>query len=296
MENLASSVTAKFIWPVKNRKQITVKALQATILLFYLHLSLIGQSTEYQTIENIPYYPEAIRQSDDYLQERCVLDLYYPKDKENFATVVWFHGGGIKAGSKFIPEALKEKGIAVAAVNYRLHPKVKAPTYIEDAAAAIAWTMKHISEYGGDPTAIFSAGHSAGGYLVSMVGLDTTYLHKHNLNANDLAGVISYSGHAITHFTIRTEQGLNWDNPVIDQYAPLSHIRKDAPPLILILGDREKELYGRYEEVAYLWRMMQLIGHPYTKMYELDGFTHGSMAEPAHFILLESIKEILDAT
>jgi hypothetical protein len=124
--------------------------------------------------------------------------------------------------------------------------------------------------------------------------MDSTYLEKHDLDSKDLAGLISYSGHAITHFTIRREMEMGWSDMLIDKYAPLSHISKDCPPLVLILADREKELFGRYEEVAFLWRMMQLVGHPYTKIYELDGYNHGSMAVPAHYILIESIKEILE--
>ena len=37
----------------------------------------------------------------------------------------------------------------MVAVNYRLFPKVKCPAYIEDAAAAVAWTFKNIEKYGG---------------------------------------------------------------------------------------------------------------------------------------------------
>lgn len=267
------------------------------IFIFVCYINSPAQTDEQRTLTysletDLLYLDSTITPLTPYARERCRLDIYYPTNQKDFATVVWFHGGGIKAGSKFIPDALKEQGLAVVAVNYRLNPKVKAPVYIEDAAAAIAWTMKHIADYGGDPGSVFVSGHSAGGYLASMVGLDTTYLQRHNLRANDLAGIISYSGHAITHFTIRTERGIGWETPVIDQYAPLSHIRQDAPPLVLILGDREMELYGRYEEVAYLWRMMQLVKHPYTRIYELEGFNHGSMAEPAHHILLANIREI----
>ena len=82
---------------------------------------------------------------DAYVNERCKLDLYYPEDSENFSTVVWFHGGGLRAGNKSIPEQLKNKGIAVAGVNYRLFPKVKCPEYIRDAAAATAWVMRKTS-------------------------------------------------------------------------------------------------------------------------------------------------------
>lgn len=271
--------------------------------LFCLLLILPAAWTQAQNTENQPvtyttqtdllYLDSMVTPMTDYARERCRLDIYYPENVEDFPTVVWFHGGGIQAGNKFIPEELKKQGIAVVAANYRLNPQVKAPVYIEDAAAAIAWTMKHINEFGGDPKKVFISGHSAGGYLATMVGMDTTYLQKHGLRANDLAGIISYSGHAITHFTIRTEMGMDWDDPLVDKYAPLSHMRKDMPPLVLILGDRNLELYGRYEEVAYLWRMMQLIGHPYTRIYELDGYSHGAMAVPAHHILLENMREIL---
>ncbi len=59
-------------------------------------------------------------------------------------------------------------------VGYRLSPKVQHPVYIEDAAAAVAWTFRNIASYGGDPDKIFVTGISAGGYLTAMVGLDKT--------------------------------------------------------------------------------------------------------------------------
>src|SRR5690606_9491577 len=86
----------------------------------------------YQLVEDIGYRDDEA--DDAYAKERCVLDVYYPETKKGFPTVVWFHGGGITGGQKFIPKELKEKGLAVVAVNYRLSPKVKAPTYIDDAA------------------------------------------------------------------------------------------------------------------------------------------------------------------
>ncbi|EMI19753.1 lipase [Rhodopirellula maiorica SM1] len=79
---------------------------------------------------------------------------------------------------------------------------------------------------------------------------------------------------------------------MIDTLAPLFHVRNDCPPLLLITGDREREMLGRYEENAYLWRMMQVAGHPNTKLYELDGFDHGQMAEPAFPLLLRFVRSI----
>lgn len=228
----------------------------------------------------------------DYMNERCRLDIYYPLDKKNFSTVVWFHGGGLSAGEKFIPTSLMNEGFAIVAVNYRLYPKVKCPEYIEDAAAAVAWVFNTIEQFGGDKGKIIVSGHSAGGYLTSMIGLDKTYLKKYGVDADSIAALIPFSGHAITHFTIREERGIAGTKVVVDVYAPIYHVRKDAPPMILITGDREKEMLGRYEENAYMYRMMKLVGHENTVLYELDGFDHGGMAEPAFYILRDYVKNL----
>lgn len=245
--------------------------------------------TSYRIDTSIMYYDEASVENDKYIQERCKLDIYYPTTKKGFATVVWFHAGGLKSGDRFIPEQLKNQDLAIVAVDYRLHPKVSSPDYIEDAAAAVAWVFNNIEKYNGNSKKIYLAGHSAGGYLVSMLGLDKKWLSKHAIDANRIAGLFPFSGHAITHFTIREENGIPGEQPIIDDLAPLFHVRADAPPLILITGDRELELLGRYEENAYLMRMMKVVGHKKTMIYELQGFDHGEMVNPAFTILLNYI-------
>ncbi len=244
---------------------------------------------EYETKKNISYRDDS-SSLDDYQRKRCLLDIHHPKSK-GFATIVWFHGGGLTSGKKSFPKGLLEKGHAVVAANYRLSPKVKVTDCLDDAAAAIAWVMVHISEFGGDPNRIFISGHSAGGYLTSMIGLDPSWLERHQIDANHLAGIVPYSGHAITHFTVRKERGIEAHRPVIDKLAPLYHVRKDAPPILLITGDREKELLGRYEENAYLFRMLKVAGHQDVTLFELDGYGHG-MTDPAHPLLLEFVKRV----
>ncbi|MCB1093902.1 MAG: alpha/beta hydrolase fold domain-containing protein, partial [Verrucomicrobiae bacterium] len=178
---------------------------------------------------------------------------------------------------------------------YRLYPKVKCPVYIEDAAAAVAWTFQHIAEYGGDPDRIAVAGHSAGGYLTSMVGLDKRLLAKHEIDANRILALFPFSGHTVTHFTVRKERGIPQEQPIVDEFAPLYHVRKDAPPVILMTGDRELEMLGRYEENAYLWRMMKVAGHERTKLLEFDGFNHGGMSGPGHLVMLRELAEMVKA-
>ncbi|MEY5011029.1 MAG: hypothetical protein RLZZ253_2168, partial [Verrucomicrobiota bacterium] len=75
------------------------------------------------------------------------------------------------------------------------------------------------------------------------------------------------------------------------EFAPLFHVKKEAPPILLVTGDREKELLGRYEENAYFWRMMKVAGHKNIQLRELQGFDHSRMADPAMPLLLEFVKD-----
>ncbi|RAV30647.1 alpha/beta hydrolase [Sinomicrobium soli] len=245
--------------------------------------------SDYKTASDIAYYGNSV-EKDTYTEQQCRLDLYYPAGGEKFPTVIWFHGGGLTAGHREIPEALKNSGIAVAGAGYRLSPKVRSEQCIEDAAAAITWVFEHIEAYGGDPDLVFVSGHSAGGYLALMAILDKHYLSSHGIDANDIAGIIPFSGQVITHFNIRKENGIKDTQPVIDRMAPLWHVRADAPPVLLITGDREKEMLGRYEENAYMARMMKIAGHEHTTLYEMDGYGH-NMVYPAFPLLVDEVKK-----
>jgi acetyl esterase/lipase len=243
-------------------------------------------------MENIHYYSDAVNRSDSYINERCVLDIYHPTNKNGFATVVWFHGGGLKNGNKRIPNRLKRQGIAVVAVNYRLYPKAKAPSYLEDSAAAVAWTFKNIESLGGDAKKIFVSGSSAGGYLTTMIGLDKRWLSAHDIDADSIAGLIPLAGQMLTHFTVREERGIDGTTMVIDDLAPLSHLRSDAPPILLVTGDREQEMLGRYEENAYMSRMLKVVGHRDVRLLELDGFGHAP-TEPFFPLLLKEVDRVV---
>lgn len=235
---------------------------------------------------------DTIRYSD--AGQRCVADVFHPADKgDALPVIVWFHGGGLTGGNRFIPRQLAGGDYVVVAPNYRLLPDASLDQVIDDAAAATAWVLDHIADYGGDPTKVFVSGHSAGGYLTSMIGLDKKWLAKYGHDADSLAALIPFSGQVITHFAHRQQKGLSPLTPMVDEMAPLYHVRPDAPPYIIITGDREQELYGRYEENAYMWRMMKLTGHPQVYIYELGGYDHGAMADPAHHIMINHIKKIL---
>ena len=89
--------------------------------------------------------------------------------------------------------------------------------------------------------------------------------------------------------------GISGKQPIIDKMAHLSHVRKDAPQLLLIRGDRELEMLGRFEENAYMMRMMKVAGHKDTRFIELQGYGH-NIVTPAMPLLLNEIKRILKKT
>lgn len=262
------------------------------ISLIFLCSVALGQKKEeikYETKKDISYVKST--ETDDYKLARCKLDIYYPTNLTDFATVIFFHGGGLEGGQKDVPQILKGKRIAVVAPNYRLSPKVNHPEYIFDAAEAVSWTVNHIKEFGGDPSKIYISGHSAGGYLTLMLALDKQYLEKFGIDADQFAGYAPLSGQTNTHYTIRKERGLNMDIPIVDQYAPLNNARKMVPPMLLITGDRDLEMLARYVENLHLETILKKMGNENIKLYELNGFDHGTMMEPGCLLLLEMIKK-----
>jgi len=236
---------------------------------------------------------------DDYEKERCKLDLYLPQGQTGFATVVWFHGGSLKAGNKkgdkSIAESLVKAGVALVSAEYRLSPKVKYPAYVQDAAAAFAWTHDHIAEYGGDPRKVFIGGHSAGGYLAFMVGLDPRYLQAFGVGPSALAGVIPVSGQTMTHYTVREERGIGQYTITADEAAPVFYVRKETPPMLVLYADHD--MAARAEENAYLVAIMKGAGNEHVSGLLIHDRTHNTIAsqiaeeaDPARLAILEFIK------
>lgn len=277
----------------KSNKFMRRKFLLFVLLLGVSGINIHAQEIKYETKLNIPYYSDSTVKSDKYISEQCLLDIYYPQNKKNFATIIWFYGGGFKTGKKYLPKALLDQGFCIVTPDYRHSPMVKSPKFIEDGAAAVAWVFKNIESYAGDASQVFVAGHSSGAYLVLMIGLDKRWLKPYSIDANRIAGLISCSGQTITPHIIREERGIPLTKPVVDDCAALYYVRADAPPLLLITGDRELENFGRYEENAYMLRMLKIAGHKESKLYELDGYGH-SMTEPAFPLLLNEVRRITE--
>ena len=238
---------------------------------------LFGQNVE--TIRNISYKPEA---SNEYERERCTFDLVVPSGKNNFATLIWFHGGGLESGDKVnkiaegVNDHFTKAGMAVASVNYRLSPKVTYPAYIDDAAAAVVRIRQEVTNKGGDATRVFVSGHSAGAYLTTMLAVAPEYLLKYHAVPQDFAGYLPVSGQMFTHYTIRKERGIPKTQPMIDSAAPTWHVQDQVPPILAVWGS--KDLPTRAEENQYFVAAMREAGNKDIQAYQFEDRTHDSIA------------------
>ena len=255
------------------------------LLVVALVASVALYAQEYKFSREINY-----RTDDEYATKMCRVDIAAPEGAKDAPVIVWFHGGGLTGGKKQIPQAILKDGCVVVGVGYRFSPNVKVTQIVDDAACAVAWVFNNIEKWGGNPESIYIAGHSAGGYLVTMVGLEKARLERYGIDANRLKGIIPFSGQAITHFEERRSRGIANTQPIVDELSPLFHVRGDSAPILILSGDREMEMLGRYEENAYMWRVFQLVGHKDATLYELDGYGH-NMCEPAYPLLMRFVRE-----
>jgi predicted esterase len=254
-------------------------------LLSFLMAAFGAVAADYKFERDVQY-----RSDDDYAKKMCKVDIAIPKGAKDAPVIIWFHGGGLTGGKKQIPQAILKDGCVVVGVGYRFSPNVKVTQIVDDAACAVAWVFNNIEKWGGNPESIYIAGHSAGGYLVTMVGLEKARLERYGIDANRLKGIIPFSGQAITHFEERRSRGIANTQPIVDELSPLFHVRGDSAPILIPSGDREMEMLGRYEENAYMWRVFQLVGHKDATLYELDGYGH-NMCEPAYPLLMRFVRD-----
>ena len=115
---------------------------------------------------------------------------------------VFVHGGGFVGGDKHVPGmpmydhvgawAVRNGWIGVT-ITYRLAPEHTWPAGAQDVAQAVRWVRDNIGSYGGDPSRIFVAGHSAGSVHVAsyIAGQANTGQHSGTLDGIRGAGLLS---------------------------------------------------------------------------------------------------------
>ena len=190
-------------------------------------------------------------------------DVYHHRHMPAGAPVLLqIHGGGWVIGSKDeqglpLMLHLAARGWVCVAVNYRLAPRATFPDPMVDLKAAIRWIREHAQEFGGDPNTLIVTGGSAGGHLAALVALtanDPAYQPGFESVDTRVDGCVAFYG--VYDFV---DEGRNWphggcrdllekhvmktsldkDRAGWERASPIYRIRPDAPPFLVIHGDRD---------------------------------------------------------
>ncbi|NYT75639.1 alpha/beta hydrolase [Alcaligenaceae bacterium] len=249
--------------------------------------ALAWSDTKSVAIKNLSYGNET----------RQKLDIYSPIHTEVPPdVVVFFYGGNWNSGSRkqygFVGKALASRGIMTVVADYRLSPQVTYPAFVEDAAQAVAWTLKHIGEYGGNASKVFVAGHSAGAYNAAMVALDPRWLAKYGESPAALQGWVGIAGpyDFLPIVAPSIKPAFLYPNTPPDSQ-PIRHVTAAAPPSLLISGSADK-VVNPVRNSAGLAVALRAVHVP-VQTVVLDGVGHGLLVG-AFAPLLRSYLPVLD--
>lgn len=233
---------------------------------------------------------------------RHKLDVYAPPDATGLPVAVWFYGGGWRSGDKRLFEhlgrAFAVRGIVTVTVNYRLSPFVSHPAHAQDCAAAVGWAYRNIADYGGDPERIFLTGHSAGSHLAALLGLDRHFLRDEGVPEEVIRGVVAISGASDLEehvdssiFTSQqhVEEAFGSTQEELRAASPLTYVREDAPPFLLIaaekdpegLQDQVKRLADALREAGVMVRFITVKGRDHFSIVRRFGPSDDTTAEAA---------------
>lgn len=216
------------------------------------------------------------------------LDAYIPDGAGPFPTVIIVHGGGFARGDKqtYVPplfEPLSQAGFTWFTINYRMHPQFKFPDAVEDVEAAIRFVKVHAKEYKVDLSRVVLMGESAGGALVSFVGVQ-------NKSAIKLAAVVPFYG--VHDWQQRAEEeAAGKVGPSIwreffsvpagsspeaikrmKEVSATSYIKKGLPPFLLIHGTEDAQV--NYQQSVMMQQRMKKAGNV-CDLITVEGGPHG---------------------
>lgn len=247
------------------------------------------------------------------------MDVYYPASAGGpVPVVVYVHGGGWTSGdkssgegSRYLP-VLAERGYLGVAVNYRLAPEHKFPAQIEDVKCAIRFLRAHAAEYGLDPNRIGAMGGSAGGHLVSLLGLTDTSAGwdtsgGYTDQSSRVQAVVDMFGPSdltqeFDGADDRIERQVfgvtDKSSPILAQASPVTHVSSDDPPFLLLHGEQDdlvppsqsQELYDRLTAagVPATLVMVRNAGHSFAPV--------GGAISPTHEEIEATILAFFDET
>lgn len=193
---------------------------------------------------------------------RLPLDFFRARGLAGAAPlVVMVHGGGWDGGERgqlaAVHRWLAERGVAVAAISYRLAPAHGWPAQRDDLLAALAWLRENSARLGTDPARVTLAGRSAGAQIAAA----TAYAAR---PPGVRAVVALYGVHDLEFvWSIRSERdALNSDRLMRqfmgggpegreELYRSASAerlVHADAPPTVIVHGALDELVWCRHSE------------------------------------------------
>jgi acetyl esterase/lipase len=220
---------------------------------------------------------------------RRTLDVYVPDRVNGTAPVVVFlYGGSWDSGSKaeyrFVGGALAARGFVTIIPDYRLYPEVRFPAFLDDCAAAFAWSCAHAGDYGGGER-MFLMGHSAGAYNAAMLALDPSYLARTGAS-RPLAGTVGLAG-PYDFLPVGTAElkAIFGQPPTPPDTQPINHVDGRNAAMLLLAGTSDTTVLPR--NTRRLAAKIRAAGGPVqSRIY--PGIDHreiiGAMGMPFRFI------------
>lgn len=173
---------------------------------------------------------------------RQTLDYYQATEpKADSPLIVFFYGGswqeGYKEGYRFVAQGLAEQGYSVVVPDYRLHPEVQFPTFLEDAALAVAWVEQQFQPEHG----LVLMGHSAGAHMAAMLALDEQFLNAHSIDRNRIRAWVGLSG-PYDFLPLRDPALVDVFGAAdgIPETQPINFVNAAAPPALLVHGTSDR--------------------------------------------------------
>ena len=215
--------------------------------------------------------------------ERNKLNIWVPtgtKKSDKLPIIVFLYGGGWYSGARddygFAGRAFARQGFIVVIPDYRIVPDGHWPDFLQDSAAAVAWTDAHIANYGGDPDRIALSGHSAGAYNAVMLALDPQWMKGAGSDPSVIRGVAALAGpYDFAPFEKggRADVAMGDIRPV-ERTQPIQFVRADAPPLWL--GHGTADTVVRVRNSRNLAAAMHKVGGTAT-LRTYDGLSHNDL-------------------
>jgi acetyl esterase/lipase len=209
------------------------------------------------------------------------LDVWAPKDKPSakLPVIIFFYGGGWHDGERahygFTAKAYAAKGFVVVIPDYRKVPLVRFPGFNEDGAHAVRWVQDNIEKFGGDPTRVTLAGHSAGAYIAMILTLDRRYLRDAGVVPGFVRATVGLAG----PYDFLPFDGVNSINafgkwPKRIETQPIAFARADAPPIMILTGTDDNTVKPR-QSILMTRKLRQLGAQATFKAY--PGLNHEDM-------------------